>query len=112
QSGGWPQAAIADPLSAVRVVAYELNERNIIERLKMLGPRLRIIIDDSGSHADSTSAESKTAAVLAGTAGADHVIRQHMRGLQHNKLIIVTGRGLNRAVCGSPNYSWRGLYVQ
>jgi hypothetical protein len=109
---GLLDAAIADPTCTVRVVAYDLNERNIIERLKALGSRLRIIIDDSGSHAPATSAESKTAAVLAGTAGADHVIRQHMRDLQHNKMIIVTGPSLNKAVCGSTNYSWRGLYVQ
>jgi phosphatidylserine/phosphatidylglycerophosphate/cardiolipin synthase-like enzyme len=105
-------AAIADSTCAVRVVAYDLNEANIIKRLKDLGPRLRLIIDDSGSHAAATSAESKTAAVLGGTAGNDHVIRQHMRELQHNKMIIVTGPGFNRAICGSTNYSWRGLYVQ
>ena len=109
---GLLDAAIADATCKVRVVAYDLNERNIIDRLKMLGPRLRIIIDDSGTHGDATSAESKTADVLAGTAGADQVIRQHMRGLQHNKMIIVTGPALNKAVCGSTNYSWRGLYVQ
>jgi len=109
---GLLDAAIADATCAVRVVAYDLNERNIIERLKMLGSRLRIIVDDSGTHGDATSAESKTADVLAGTAGADQVIRQHMRGLQHNKMIIVTGPALNKAVCGSTNYSWRGLYVQ
>jgi len=109
---GLLDAAVADPACMVRVVAYDLNERNIIERLKLLGNRLRIIIDDSGTHGDATSAETKTAGVLAGTAGADQVIRQHMRGLQHNKMIIVTGPNLNKAVCGSTNYSWRGLYVQ
>jgi len=109
---GLLDAAVADPTCTVRVVAYDLNERNIIERLKLLGSRLRIIIDDSGTHGDATSAETKTAGVLAGTAGADQVIRQHMRGLQHNKMIVVTGPNLNKAVCGSTNYSWRGLYVQ
>jgi hypothetical protein len=43
---GLLDAAIADATCAVRVVAYDLNERNIIERLKTLGPRLRIIIDN------------------------------------------------------------------
>jgi phospholipase D-like protein len=105
-------AAVADPTCTVRVVAYDLNEANIIQRLKDLGSRLRIIIDDSQSHGDASSAETKTAAVLAAKAGADHVIRQHMRTLQHNKMIIVTGPNLNKAVCGSTNYSWRGLYVQ
>ncbi len=43
---GLLDAAIADATCAVRVVAYDLNERNIIERLKKLGTRLRIIIDN------------------------------------------------------------------
>ena len=35
-----------------------------------------------------------------------------MRQLQHNKTIIVEAKNWNAMVCGSTNYSWRGLYVQ
>jgi hypothetical protein len=44
--------------------------------------------------------------------GAANVIRQHMKQLQHNKTIIVDGPATKLVVCGSTNFSWRGLYVQ
>ncbi len=104
-------AGIADTTAAVHVVAYDLNEKEIIDKLEQIGPRLRIVIDDSGTHGKPTSAETLTAARLAKSAGAANVKRQHMKQLQHNKTIIVTGT-VNKAVCGSTNYAWRGLFVQ
>jgi phosphatidylserine/phosphatidylglycerophosphate/cardiolipin synthase-like enzyme len=35
-----------------------------------------------------------------------------MGDLQHNKFIVVTGPNLHKAVYGSTNFSWRGLFVQ
>jgi phosphatidylserine/phosphatidylglycerophosphate/cardiolipin synthase-like enzyme len=102
--------AVADGAAQVRMVAYDLNEPNVISRLEALGGRLRIIIDDSGSHAPATSAESQAAGRLAARGCA--VKRQHMGGLQHNKTIVVDGPAGQKAVCGSTNFSWRGLYVQ
>lgn len=104
--------AIADATAEVRVVAYELNEPEVVSRLERLGARLWIIIDDSKDHGYSTSAESAAAKRLAKTAGADHVVRQHMASLQHNKTIVVEGAHMQRVVCGSTNLSWRGFYVQ
>ena len=66
--------AIADGTAIVRVVCYDLNDPAIVSRLEKLKKRLRIIIDDSKDHKPSTSAESKAANVLAGT--ADQVKRQ------------------------------------
>lgn len=103
--------AIADPTASVRVVAYDLNAKEIIDRLVQLGPRLRIVIDDSKDHGAAGSAETRTAATLAITAGAGHVRRNHMSSLQHNKMIVVDG-AVQRGICGSTNFSWRGLYVQ
>lgn len=105
-------AAIADKKAIVRVVAYDLSERTIIERLKKLGARLKIIIDDAGEHAHDTSGEAKAARALRKTAGKDHVKRQHLGKLQHNKTIVVDGPKGRWAVAGSTNFSWRGLYVQ
>ena len=45
-------------------------------------------------------------------AGKENVKRQHMGALQHNKTIVVDGPKVQAAVCGSTNFSWRGLYVQ
>jgi hypothetical protein len=105
-------AVINDTTTTVRVIAYDLNEPEIVSRLEKLLSRLWIIIDNSGSHGRSDSAETAAATRLARTAGSDHIKRQHMADLQHNKTIVATGPRLNRAICGSTNLSWRGFLVQ
>ncbi|MFZ6768159.1 phospholipase D-like domain-containing protein [Undibacterium sp. Di26W] len=104
--------AIADSTAQVSVAAYDLNEPGVLERLEKLGNRLRVIIDDSGSHGDEHSAESQATTRLIASAGAGNVQRQHMRGLQHNKTIVAKGQQINSVVCGSTNFSWRGFFVQ
>lgn len=104
--------AIADTDAQVRVVAYDLNEPQVVTRLEQLGPRLKIIIDDSGSHGLAGSGEDQAETRLVASAGRDNVKRQHMLGLQHNKTIVVDGPLGKSVVCGSTNFSWRGLYVQ
>ncbi|RDW61943.1 hypothetical protein BP6252_11376 [Coleophoma cylindrospora] len=105
-------AAIADPTAQVRVAAYDFNDQEIVSRLQQLKDRLKIIIDDSGSHKPPNSAESKAAELLSESAGADNVQRQHMGDLQHNKFVVVEGDQIKIAIGGSTNFSWRGLYVQ
>jgi hypothetical protein len=104
--------AIADTQADVRVVAYDLNLPDVVDRLKQLGPRLKVIIDNSGSHAPATSGESQAADILARSAGAENVKRQHVGHLQHNKTIVADGPTVKAAVCGSTNMSWRGFFVQ
>ena len=103
--------AIADD-ATVRVVCYDLNDPEIVSRLKKLKKKLRIIIDNSDDHKPATSAESQAAALLTATAGADQVKRQHMSNLQHNKTIVVDGNNVKATVCGSTNFTWRGQFVQ
>ncbi len=103
--------AIADPTAQVRVVAYDLNEPQVVNRLVSLGPRLRIIIDSSSDHA-AGSAENVAEAKLVQSAGAANVKRQKMLNLQHNKMIVVQGKKKKKVICGSTNFSWRGFYVQ
>lgn len=105
-------AAIADSTAQVRVAAYDFNDPEIVSRLEQLQGRLKIIIDDSGSHKPATASETKAAAMLADSAGVDNVQRQHMGDLQHNKSIVVNGDKTKIAIGGSTNFSWRGLYVQ
>ena len=106
--------AIDDRAAQLDVIAYDFNVPDILSRLKTLAPRLRIIIDDSksttNSHDRPDSPESTAAAELE-AAGAQ-VKRQHMGSLQHNKTIVVRGGQSPAALCGSTNFSWRGLYVQ
>ena len=93
----------------VWVVAYDLSQSHVVDRLEKLGARLSIVIDDSGEHAEHGSGESQAETKLK-AAGAK-VVRQRMKNLQHNKMIVAEGN-VNRAVCGSTNFTWRGLFVQ
>ncbi len=103
--------ALADTTAKVSVVAYDFNEPEIVDRLEKLGTRLTVIIDDSGEHGNNDSAETAAATRL-NKSTKGNMKRQHMNNLQHNKTIIVNGNKLKAAVCGSTNFSWRGLYVQ
>ena len=103
--------AIADKAD-VRVVAYDLSEPEVVNRLEKIGKRLKIIIDDSADHIAAGSGENQAAARLVASAGAANVKRQHLLQLQHNKTIVVSGPKVQKAVCGSTNFSWRGFYVQ
>jgi hypothetical protein len=105
-------AALADASANVKVVAYDLCEPDIVSRLAKLRGRLQIIIDDSDKHGLPHSAESQAAEILKRSAGTANVKRQHMGNLQHNKTIVVTGTNVKAAVCGSTNFTWRGLFVQ
>jgi phosphatidylserine/phosphatidylglycerophosphate/cardiolipin synthase-like enzyme len=104
--------AISDPTAQVRVTAYDFNEPEIVSRLVKLGKRLRVIIDDSGTHGQTGSAENTAQTMLTASAGAANVQRQHMGQLQHNKTIAIQGNKIQVAVCGSTNLSWRGFFVQ
>lgn len=103
--------AIADQTANVWAVVYDLNEPGMVERFEKLGRRLKIIIDNDGSHGKPQSAETQAEARLRASAGADQVKRQHMGKLQHNKMIVVDGK-VQACVCGSTNHSWRGFFVQ
>jgi len=104
--------AIEDTTANVLIIAYDLSERNIVEKLELLGNRLQIIIDDSTEHKKQGSAENQVEERLVLSAGRENVKRQHMGNLQHNKTIVVDGDNIKAVVCGSTNYTWRGFYVQ
>src|SRR5262249_54268087 len=100
--------AIADKKATVSVIAYDLNEPEFFARLEKLGKRLRIIVAASKDHGLAGSAETEAAGKLTKA----QVERQHVRNLQHNKVIVVDGPKGQTVVCGSTNFSWRGFYVQ
>jgi len=110
---GFLKEAVSDKSFTLDVFAYDLNEPDIVGMLEQLGKRLRIIIDNSGSHKSSTSAESQAAKRLASSAGADNVKRMHFSNLQHNKVLIAKKDGKpDKVLFGSTNFSFRGLYIQ
>jgi phosphatidylserine/phosphatidylglycerophosphate/cardiolipin synthase-like enzyme len=104
--------ALADKDAQVRVVAYDLNQPEVVSRLEQLGERLMVIIDDSDEHKGPSTAETQAEHRLVASAGAENVKRQHMGDLQHNKTIVVDGPEVKSVVCGSTNFSWRGFFVQ
>lgn len=104
--------AISDKEAQVRVVAYDLNQPEVVSRLERLGDRLMVIIDDSGDHGKPDSAEKQAEEALAASAGSKHVKRQDMGNLQHNKTIVVDGPKAKAVVCGSTNFTWRGFFIQ
>jgi PLD-like domain len=103
--------AIADK-AEVRVVAYDFNLPDIVDRLEKLGSSLKIIIDDSKGHGGPGAAETEAEGRLVASAGRANVLRQHMGDLQHNKTIAANGPKVKKVVCGSTNLSWRGFFVQ
>lgn len=95
------------------VFAYDLNEPDFVAALEKLKGRLRIVIDNSDSHAPPTSAKSQAAKRLAASAGANNVKRMKFTKLQHNKVLIVkSDGGAQKVLFGSTNFSFRGLYIQ
>jgi hypothetical protein len=103
--------AIADK-AEVRVIAYDFNLPEVVDRLEKLGSSLKIIIDDSKGHGGAGTSETEAEGRLVASAGRANVLRQHMGSLQHNKTIAVNGITVKKVVCGSTNLSWRGFFVQ
>ena len=90
---------------------YECKEPDVLSRMEALGNRVRAIVDDHDEQGEKTSAESISAKRL-DAAGAE-VKRMHFGRQQHNKVLIVRRNGKAiRALCGSTNFSLRGLYIQ
>lgn len=114
--------AVKDPKVTLDVLAYDFNEPDMLKRFVALGPRLRIIIDDSSAknsqgvatgHGGATSAESTAAELLRQSAGAARVKRTKFGGLQHHKVLIARRNGrAYKVLGGSTNFSFRGIYIQ
>jgi len=99
---GFLDDAVKDPQVQLDVLAYDLNEPDILARLEKLGHRARAIIDDSAKtedgvttgHGATGSAESKSAKRLSVSAGKNNVKRTHFKGLQHHKVFIAKRNGV------------------
>jgi hypothetical protein len=104
---------VNNPALSLDVLAYDANESDIVKKLQACGSRLRIVIDDSGTHGKADSEESQAAERLAASAGAGNVKRMHFKNLQHHKVLIVRKDGKPvKVLFGSTNFSFRGLYIQ
>lgn len=100
-----------DPALTLDALIYESKEPEILARLEAVGSRLRAIVDDHGEQGHATSAETISFDRLR-NAGAE-AKRMHFGRQQHNKVFIVRRNGnAIRVLCGSTNFSLRGLYIQ
>ncbi len=102
---------VDDKTAEVKVIAYDLNQPTVVDKLEKLKKRLSIIIDDSAEHGEKESAETQASERLHLSSGGK-VKRHHMGQLQHNKIIVINGAKVKAAICGSTNFTWRGFYVQ
>jgi len=104
---------VNDKTLSLDVFAYDLDEVDVVGRFAALGKRLRIIIDNSASHAKATNDASIAAQKLTASAGSANVHRMHFTTLQHNKVLIVKKNGKPiKVLFGSTNFSFRGIYIQ
>ena len=100
-----------DPALTLDALIYESKEPDILARLEALGERLRAIVDDHGEQGHASSAETISFNRLS-AAGAE-AKRMHFSRQQHNKVFVVRRNGQPvRVLCGSTNFSLRGLYIQ
>ena len=119
--------AVKDPKLTLDVLAYDLNEPELVAKLEKLKSRLRIVVDDSISktkdketgevdesgHGHAESAESRAVERLIHSAGASNVRRTHFKNLQHHKVLIAKRNGKPfQVLTGSTNFSFRGFYIQ
>jgi hypothetical protein len=102
-----------DPTVELDVFAYDLSNPEIVRRLEAFKKRLRIVIDNSGTHGRPKSEEAHAEKRLVKTSGRANVKRHKFGKLQHNKVFIAKRAGKAFAVMtGSTNFALRGLYIQ
>jgi phosphatidylserine/phosphatidylglycerophosphate/cardiolipin synthase-like enzyme len=102
-----------DPSLTLDAFVYDLDEPDIIAGFASIGNRLRIILDDSGTHEAKTSGPSQGEKTFVASAGRKNVKRMHFNNLQHNKVLIVKRNGKPaKVLCGSTNFSFNGIYLQ
>ena len=65
-------------------LAYDLNEPDILPLLEKMGPRLRIVIDDSKGRQDGSD-ETRAEQRLKRSAGADNLRRMHFSRLKQTR---------------------------
>jgi hypothetical protein len=104
---------LTDPSLSLDVFAFDFNEPDIIRLLEEIGPRLRLILDNSKEHTRSHAPEVGALAAMRQTAGEANVVVGHFRRFAHDKIFIQKKNGIPvKVLTGSANFSVRGLYVQ
>ena len=90
---------------------YESKEPDILSRLEGLGGRLRAIVDDHAEQAHDTSAESISSPDCLRPARRESACTSAASSTTRCFIVRRNGQAI-RALCGSTNFSLRGLYIQ
>jgi hypothetical protein len=97
---------------------YDVDEPDFVRALVAIGTAnpsaLRIILDDSTEKGKPKPDRAQCQAALEPIIGADNILRTMFKRFAHDKVLILrdaTGAATD-VLCGSANFSIRGLYVQ
>ena len=108
---------LADNTLALDVFAFDLDEPVVCKKLIQLAKegRLRVVIDNSKTHADPDAFENKFEALFNQERKAPSAIfRGRFQSLAHSKVFIQKTKATNEAVkvlTGSTNFSTNGFYI-
>jgi len=107
----------ADNTLALDVFAFDLDEPVVCDKLIRLAEegRLRVLLDNSKTHAETDAFENKFEAFFNEKAKAPSAIfRGRFQSLAHSKVFIQKKKATNDAIkvlTGSTNFSTNGLYI-
>ena len=108
---------VADNTLALDVFAFDLDEPVICDKLIRLGEegRVRVLLDNSKTHAETDVFENKFEAFFNEKAKAPSAIfRGRFQSLAHSKVFIQKTKATNdpiKVLTGSTNFSTNGLYI-
>jgi phosphatidylserine/phosphatidylglycerophosphate/cardiolipin synthase-like enzyme len=116
------ERAQTDEVGGVDAFIYDVDEPDFVRGLIAIGKAkpLRVILDDSKQQNKKTKkSEPKPdrtacAAALKPIIGQENILRTHFKRFAHDKVLILKDKNQNpiSVLCGSANFSIRGLYVQ
>jgi hypothetical protein len=108
----------AESAAFVDAFIYDVDEPNFVEALVAIGKKnpkaLRIVLDDSEEKGKPKPDRTSCQEALAPIIGANNILRTHFKRFAHDKVLILRGPDgkATDVLCGSANFSIRGLYVQ
>lgn len=110
-----------NPNFSINVMAYDLNEPDIVQIFLDLAKegRIKIILDNASLHHNSKNLkpedifeEAFIKALPGNSNSEDYIIRGHFNRFQHNKVFILKKENATlKVLTGSTNFSITGLYV-
>lgn len=103
-------------VGGVDAFIYDVDEPDFVRELMAIGKakKLRIILDDSKEKGKPKPDRAACQSSLLPVIGKNNIHRTHFKRFAHNKVLILkdTKQKPIAVLCGSANFSIRGLYVQ